>query len=47
MSNNVSQRGRGAVLKNKRKKTQKTFDKSCFREDDEDQECGGRGVWSM
>jgi DNA replication protein DnaC len=43
MSNNVSQRGRGAVLKNKRKKTQKTFDKSCFQEDDEDQECGGEG----
>jgi hypothetical protein len=36
-------KGRGVLLKNKRKKTQKTFDKSCFQEDDEDQECGGGG----
>jgi hypothetical protein len=43
MSNNVSQKGRGAISKNKRKMTQKPFNKSCFQEDDEDQEHGGGG----
>jgi hypothetical protein len=43
MSNNVSQRGRGAVLKNKRKKTQKTLTSQVFKKMVRIKNVGGEG----
>jgi len=43
MSNNVSQRGRGAVLKNKRKKTQKTLTSHVFKKMVRIKNVGGEG----